>query len=96
MEMVMERTMIKAETMALRAGADLMPRKMRSFSNQATKPKIVVTPVGDEAEEQAGAVHGHHCGHADDLAHGEGWEWWRRPSTEGINALPAEKHKHGE
>ena len=37
--------MIKAETMALRAGADLMPRKMRSFSNRATKPKIVVTPV---------------------------------------------------
>ena len=45
MEMVMERMMMKAETMALRTGADLMPLNMGSFSNRATKPKMVVTPV---------------------------------------------------
>ena len=50
---------------------------------------------GDEAEEQAGAVHGHNCGHADDLAHGEGGNGGAALHR-GINALPAEKHKHGE
>ena len=45
MEIVMERMMMKAETMALRTGADWMRLNMGSFSNLATKPKIVVTPV---------------------------------------------------
>ena len=45
MEIVMERMMMKAETMALRTGADWMRLNMGSFSNLATKPKMVVTPV---------------------------------------------------
>ena len=45
MEMVMERTMMNAETMALRTGADWMPLNTGSFSNRATNPKMVVTPV---------------------------------------------------
>ena len=45
MEMDMDRMMMKAETMALRTGADWMPRNTGSFSNRATKPKMVVTPV---------------------------------------------------
>ena len=43
--MVMDKTMIKAATTALRAGAKVIFRNRGSFSNRATKPKVVVTPV---------------------------------------------------
>ena len=45
MEMDMDKMMMNADTMALRTGADWMPRNIGSFSKRATKPKIVVTPV---------------------------------------------------
>ena len=44
-EMVMDKMIIKADTMALLTGADWMPEKIFSFSKRVTKPKIVVTPV---------------------------------------------------
>ena len=50
---------------------------------------------GDEAKEQAGAVHGDHGGHADDLAHGESGDGGAALNR-GIHALPAEEHEHGE
>ena len=37
--------MMKAATMALLTVEEEMPRKSGSFSNLATKPKVVVTPV---------------------------------------------------
>ena len=43
--MVMDKMIIKADTMALLTGADWMPEKIFSFSKRVTKPKIVVTPV---------------------------------------------------
>lgn len=45
MEMVIDRTMINADTIALRVVADFMPLNIGSFSKRATKPKMVVTPV---------------------------------------------------
>ena len=43
--MVIDRTMINADTIALRVVADFMPLNIGSFSKRATKPKMVVTPV---------------------------------------------------
>ena len=45
MEMDMDKMIMNADTMALRTGADWMPRNIGSVSKRATKPKIVVTPV---------------------------------------------------
>ena len=44
-DMDIERTMMKADTIAPRRGADFMPLNTECFSKRATKPNIVVTAV---------------------------------------------------
>ena len=44
-DMLIERTMMKAETIAPRRGADFMPPNIGWLSKRATKPNIVVTAV---------------------------------------------------
>lgn len=95
MEMVMERTMMNAETMALRTRGGLDTAEHGELFKPGHKSEDGGHAGGDEAQEQAGAVNGHHSGDADDLANGEGGDGGAALHGS-VNALPVHEHEHGE
>ncbi len=91
--MVIDRTMINADTIALRVVADFMPLNIGSFFKARNKAEDGSDTGRDQAQEQAYAVDNGQCADAHCIAGRERWNG--RAAVDGVvNALPAHEHEY--